>query len=74
MTLPFLWLLLAATAGGIYFYGTGEADLPFLALQLVFAASVVFAAMLAQRFKKAAMACLLVAAAMAGIVREEQVL
>lgn len=74
MTLPFLWLLLAATAGGIYFYGTGEADLPFLALQLVFAASVVFAAMLAQRFKKAAMACLLVAAAMAGMVREEQVL
>ena len=74
MTLSFLWLLLATTAGGIYFYGNRAEDIPALVFQLVFAASVLFAAMLAQRFKRVALACLLVAAAAAGIMREEQVL
>ena len=74
MTLSFLWLLLAVTAGSIYFYGNREAELPVVLLQLAFAAAVICALALAQRFKRAALACLLVAAAAAGVLREEQVL
>lgn len=74
MILSFLWLLLTITAGGIYFYGNTEIVLPVLTFQLAFAVAVLGAAALAQRFKRAALVCLLVAAALAGVLREEQVL